>query len=461
VAVFDSRSGSPVSYQARIVRDGLVSLGSREYSAYFQDSYRRGRLSVTGGIRFDRQDDEALKATIPANRVLPDPLPAVRFPGADSGVVYNDVSPRLGIVWDVTGRATTVVKAAAARYWGIGNVSSAPLQPTRQTRLVYWWSDANHDGFVQPTELDFSRGAAATPSSNYDAANPGAVKSPATVDPRLTNDVTDELTLGFEHQLARHLTIRGAYVGRKSHQVQATFPINADGSLVSSETYDPVRWTPANCPAGAACPAVTYYQRSAPLPPWTALRNDGEYAWHHSVELVLHKRLADGWMLDASLEWSTAVRHFPRPTFDYTDPTNIEMWNGAAYSSLQPRWIARVAGAARLPWGGSTSAFLSAREGLPFVRGVTSPNRGALGSTVVDIEPYGSERYPAVSQIDVRIERSFKTGRLEIVPALDVFNALNSNVVLGRNRIQNTPTANNVTEIQAPRIVHIGVKVSF
>jgi len=461
VAVFDSRGGSPVSYQARIFRDGLISLDSRQYSAFFHDAYTRGRVTINGGMRFDHQDDAALEATIPANRILPDLLPAVRFPGADSGVEYNDVSPRLGLAWDVTGRATTVLKATAARYWGIGNASSAPLQPTRQTRLVYWWNDANHDGFVQTAELDLARGLAATPTSNYDAANPGSVRSPATVDQGLENDVTDQLTLGFEHHLARGVALRATYVGRKMHQLQATFPINADGSLVSSDTYDAVRWAPANCPPGAECPAVTYYQRSAALPPGTVLRNDGEYAWHHGVDLVLHKRMADGWTMEVSLAWNAAVRLFPRRTFDYTDPTNIDMRNGFEYSPLESHWIVKSSGSARMPLGFTTSGVLTARQGFPYARGVTSPNRGALGSTIVEIKPYGSERYQAVCRLDWRIERPFKAGRIEVIPLLDVFNALNSNVVLTRNRLQNTQSANGVTEILAPRSVHLDLRIGW
>ena len=323
VAVFDSRLGTPVPYQAQIVRDGIVNLGARRYSAFLEESYRRGRVSLDAGIRFDRQDDEALEAAIPANRVLPDLLPAVRFSGADSGVVYNDVAPRLGLAWDVTGGARTVLKATAARHWGVGNTSSAPLQPTGQTRLVYWWNDANQDSVVQSSELDLSRGPAATPSPNYDPANPASVRSPATVDPRLENHVTDELTVGFDRQLARHLTVRATYVGRKTRQVQSTFPIDADGSLVDSSTYEPVRWTASTCPTGASCPEVTYYRRAEALPAGTVLRNDGEYAWRHGLNLDVHKRMAGGWMLDISLEWNTAAWYFPRPTFDYTDPTSV------------------------------------------------------------------------------------------------------------------------------------------
>jgi hypothetical protein len=461
VAVFDSRSGSAVAYQARIVRDGMTDLGARTASAFVQDTYSRGRVTLDAGLRFDRQDDEAHATTITANQILPDLLPAVRFAGADSGVVFGDVSPQLGVVWDVAGNGRALFGATVARAFGAGNDSSAPLQPTGPTRLVYWWTDADGDGVVDRSELDFSRGFAATPSSNYDAANPASVRSPATVDPGLKNAITDELSLRFEREFARRLTLRVTYVGRRRHRVQRTVPIDAGGSLVASDTFVPVTWTPTNCPAGAECPTVTYYERAEALPSGTVVRNDGEYGWRHGLVVVLHKRMADGWMLNASARWEAAAWHYPRPTFDYTDPTNIAVSNGAEDEALGSHWSVEVTATARLPRGLTISGLVTARQGYPSVRGVTTPNRGALGSTVVDLKPYGSERYPAVRRVDWRCERSFRAGRLEIVPALNLFNLLNSNVVLARNRIQNTPTANDVTRILAPRAVRLDLGVAW
>ncbi len=56
-----------------------------------------------------------------------------------------------GSGWRGTSRAgrARCSRQQPPRHWGVGNTSSAPLQPTGQTRLVYWWNDANQDGFVQ------------------------------------------------------------------------------------------------------------------------------------------------------------------------------------------------------------------------------------------------------------------------------------------------------------------------
>jgi hypothetical protein len=66
-----------------------------------------------------------------------------------------------------------------------------------------------------------------------------------------------------------------------------------------------------------------------------------------------------------------------------------------------------------------------------------------------------------VSRLDWQIDRGFRAGRVKVVPVLAVSNVLNSNAVLARNRVQNTSTANDVTRIVAPRLVHIGASVAF
>lgn len=463
VAVFDSRSGRTLAYQARVVRDGLIDLASTRWSAYVQDSYRRGRFTADAGIRFDWQDDEALPTTVPPSAILPELLPAVLFPGADSGVVYRDWSPRFALACDLgPGRGRgSVVTVSVGRYAGSGNATSGVLQPTGQTRLTWWWSDANGDGSVARDELDLPRGQAAAPSPNYDPAAPDRVRGPASVDPGLKNDRTDEFTVGIARRFGRTVNVHGTYVWRRYYRLQDVFPVEADGSLVPSSSFVPVTWTATGCVPGAECPPVTYYQRSARLPVTRVRRNVGQYRRHQGVDVVVRKRLSHGWSMSATLAWNRGQHFFPAPTHDYTDPTNIAMWNGFAYSSLEARWTARLSGTFLLPARFSVSTVLAVREGFPFNRVVTSPNRGALGPTAVYLKPFGAERYPAVRSLDVRLDRVSRWGRLRIEPGLSIFNALNANTVLSRNRVQNSQSANQVDDILPPRFVRLHLALAW
>ena len=45
-------------------------------------------------------------------------MPAINFPGIDSGVVWNDVSPRLGFTYDVSGVGKSLVRGSYSIYYG-------------------------------------------------------------------------------------------------------------------------------------------------------------------------------------------------------------------------------------------------------------------------------------------------------------------------------------------------------
>jgi hypothetical protein len=99
------------------------------YSGYAQDEWRASsRLTVSAGLRY-----EVSKPFVDKNDALNAFHPGVqsqRFPNAPAGLVYpgdpgvprgtyatdkNNVAPRLGVVWDLTGRGRTTVRGA----WGI------------------------------------------------------------------------------------------------------------------------------------------------------------------------------------------------------------------------------------------------------------------------------------------------------------------------------------------------------
>jgi hypothetical protein len=116
-----------------------------------------------------------------------------------------------------------------------------------------------------------------TPTSNYDPNNPTAVTTPATVDPNLKNDITDELIIGFDHELMRNFGVGISFIGRKYHQSQGTY--RSDPADISA-AYVPVTFTvtcgnPATC--GTQTFTGTYYQRSTALHAATIRRNDSRY----------------------------------------------------------------------------------------------------------------------------------------------------------------------------------------
>jgi hypothetical protein len=119
-----SRFRNGVAVEADLYRDSNTERAIKQYYGYIQDSYSRGKLTINGGVRADYQDDEALPSSVPANPIIPDVLPAVNFPGADSGVSFFDVSPRLGVTYDLRGNGKTILKSNYAIYWEPGSTTA-------------------------------------------------------------------------------------------------------------------------------------------------------------------------------------------------------------------------------------------------------------------------------------------------------------------------------------------------
>lgn len=450
--------------EADITRDGDTNREMWQYSVYVSDAMKWKRATVTWGVRFDHQDDRAIASDIPANPILPDLLPAVDFKGADSGATYNDVAPRLAVAYDLDGNGRTVLKASAARYYGLGIYTAGTVNPTGQTTLSYFWNDLNGDLFVQRNELDFARGFRSTPSANYDPANPASVVSPNRVDPNLENDITDEFVASLDREVMTDFAIGISYIWRNYHNFQNAY------RNITPDFYSPVTFT-ANC-GNALCDersfAGTYYQRAVALPAGTLLRNDNASRSYNGIEITARKRFSHNWLMNSSFTWNNTILHYDGPADFSTsaDPTNFDFSDGRPSSGTSgingARWTAKLSGMYGLPWQMSVAAFWNLRDGTQFNRTIQSPNRTGAGGTVnVLIEPQGTTHYPIFSQLDVHWDKSFRFGQRRIQFNVDAFNVTNAATVLERQTRQNFSQANFVTDILAPRVVRLGLKVNF
>jgi hypothetical protein len=447
--------------EADITRDGDTNREMWQYSLYFSDSYKKDRATVTWGLRFDHQDDRAITSNIAANPILPDLLPAVNFTGADGGATYNDLAPRIGLAYDLKGTGRTVLKASAARYYGLGIYTAGSINPTGQTTLSYFWNDTNGDLTVQRNELDFARGFRSTPSANYDPANPSSVVSPNRIDEDLENDITDEFVAGVDHEVMANFAIGVSYIWRKYHNFQN------DYRNVTADTYSPVTFTSAcgNTLCDAPSYTATYYQRATAVPTGTVLRNDEASRSYNGIELTARKRFSNNWLMNSSFTFNNTILHYTGPgDFSTTaDPTNFDFTNGQDSGGLNgPRWTAKLSGMYGLPWQMSVAAFYNLRDGTQFNRTIQSPNRTGSGGTVnALIEPQGTTHYPTFSQLDLHWDKALRWGNRRVQFNVDVFNTFNASTVLGRQARQNFAQANYVTSILAPRVARLGVKVNF
>jgi hypothetical protein len=463
-----------------LTRDSHTVYRLTNISVYGQDTLTHGRLTLQLGVRYDRNHEKALAASVPANPLAPDWLPAATFGGTDTGVVFNNFSPRLGFTYDLSGRGKTLVHANGARYYGqvgTGNLASQ-INPLTAVTARYPWVDANGDKVAQANEVMVSNKPLAF-SGNWDPLNPTAVGTANTIDPNIKNDTTDEFIVGADHEIGRGVAVGANYIWRRYGDFQFTDTLGLEPS-----DFRAVQATPTCTVSGARCETVTYYEPVFQLPTVTRLTNftnDQYRRTFNGFELTGRKRMANHWMVNSSFTYnSTIVHNGFAGTFANTgtgliqeDPTNRAQRDGFQYDYLtagsglgnvyvNAKWLFKLSGQYQAPYSINVSAFYNARQGYPFEAVIRQGSRqNGLGQIDILLDPVGENRLPNYQNLDLHIERPIIFGSTHFVPSLDIFNVTNNNTVQAVRGVQNASNANFIQAIVAPRVIRFGIRVNW
>src|SRR5262249_44134173 len=301
--------------QVDLTRDGYTVYDLKNYSAYVQDAITKGRATIQAGLRYDYNQDTAQAASIAANPLGGPWLPAINFPGADPGVAFNNLSPRVGFTYDLSGTGRTLTKANYARYYGqVGNGGVAgTVNPVGTTTLRYPWVDANGNGRAENGEIALSANPLSA-STNWSAANPGNTVSANSVDPNLKNDTTDEFIVGVDHQVGARFAVGASYIWRR----YSNFAWNDRQGITTADwvarTFSPT----TGCQSAdglrteaSRCQTVTYYEPAFQQPTVIMLTNvPGYNRAFNGIELTAQKRMSDHWMLNSSFSYNSTNVHF-------------------------------------------------------------------------------------------------------------------------------------------------------
>ena len=125
---------------------------SDDHGVFIQDRWTVGRLTATGGLRYDFFYVNFPATTIGPGEFLPNRN--LSFPEAD-GVRWHDIEPRLGVAYDLFGNGKTALKASLNKYlpfYGLqlnvgteAGTFSTNMAPVARlvTSATRAWNDAN------------------------------------------------------------------------------------------------------------------------------------------------------------------------------------------------------------------------------------------------------------------------------------------------------------------------------
>ncbi len=296
----ERRFRTGVASEATLYRDTIVEYMLSTHAIYLQDTFTVNRMTLNLGLRWDHQDNEALPTSVPAHPFAPQWLPAVSFNGADSGVGWNDWSPRLGMTYDIQGNGKTVAKASYAMYYGQRAPSQlvSALNPVTLASIRFPWTDTNGDKTVQANELNYS--TILTFGGNYNPDNPSQLTTVGTVDPNVKNDRTREFIAGIDQELFTGFAVGASYIWRKYDQFSWNDTLNFGSSNYVAVTYTPPS-SSCTSPNQPRCETITYYEPTIAIPaPYVVTNQPDRYRDYNGFELAATKRYSEP--LDGQLQ---------------------------------------------------------------------------------------------------------------------------------------------------------------
>jgi hypothetical protein len=473
-------SGQTVSYRVNAGVPNRITEYLRDYrtysrvrykALYVQDSWTRGRLSAQGALRYDHSWSYYPEQSIGGTRFLPE---ITVFPESKGVIGYNDITPRMGLSYDLFGTGKTALKFNAGRYLeaavnGNGNYSAllpASRVPVSVTRT---WTDANGnfvpDCVLENPEAQDLRAAGGDFCARISNLNFGRSAPTLTYDPQIMQgwgvrpsdwqigltvqqEVLPRISLevGYTRRWLQNFTVTDNLLQAPSDFTQFSITAPSDprlpggGAYVVSGLYD------ANPNVSALADNFRTY-----APDYGKISQV-----YNGVDININARLRNGVQLQAGTSTGQRVTDYcdvrgrlPEQTGTFSTASEVPNYGPAnPYCHYAPGVTTRVtaAGTYTIPKiDVLLSGTFQSQPGIPLRADYAVPTSVAAESlgrplsnnaqfvTVNLLEP-GAIRAERDNRLDVRVGKIFRLGNQRANLSLDVYNLLNLDTVLTYNQ---------------------------
>jgi Carboxypeptidase regulatory-like domain len=461
---------------AKVVRDfGLAGEG-KYWSAYAGDTITFDRLTVNLGARWDRSISSVREASVQASPAVPSLMPGLTAPAVPNAIVWNTVTPRLGVTYALNQSRKTIVRGSYAMFASQLDSNRAPITVSQIPYYSYAYYaavDTNGNRLADLGEFGEFLGVAGFDPDHPELGNPDRIGD-------YSAPKTHELLFGVEHELFRNFGVSANVTWRRFTGINW---LRYRG-LTSGDFTEAGRLA-GTFPDGTSYNVPFYHANDDAIPDDFGQLYETRADYHQrflGFELAATKRMADNWMMRVGFSTndhreylgSSASTEDPTPYFTTTKaypnkdggPVMVPS-TGSGKSSIYmvlPKYQFILNGAYQAKWGVTFGMNYLMRQGYsaPFFE--LSDDAGDALSTqknVLLVDDVGKNRLPAVHSLDARVSKLFQYQRMNLNLDLDLFNLFNAGTVLGRDFDAASSTFNQVQEIMNPRIIRFGVRVSF
>ena len=440
----------------------------RKLAFFAQDQWTVKRFTVNGGLRWDLHSGSVPdRQTTGPNRHSP----LQTWPAVNDAPSWKDLSPRMGVAYDLFGDGKTALKATLNRYVVNDGVTfPASLNPLGfNASATRPWTDRNGDFFPQELELGpLSNSAFATAASTTQVDD--AIRRGWGV--RAFNW---ETSASIQHQLVSRVGVNFAYTRRWF----GNFTLTDNLALVPADYDEFCITAPTDARLGGVsgsrvCGLYDLAPAKRVVRPNNLINASENYgsqreSWH-GIDAIINARLPFRTTVSGGLSSGTEGNN-TQACFVVDSP------GVTRFCEINRPWRtgARFLGTVGLPWGVDAGVTLQANPGPEILANytVTSAQVGPIvqfvnpartsfsgGSATVSLVEPGTMFGDYMYQLDIRIAKSIRYRRMRGRLTLDLANILNANAVLVQNNTYGANWLRPAFSLQA-RLIKPGIQIEF
>lgn len=395
-------------------------------SGFAQDSWEvSDRLKINAGVRVNYYRGS-----------LDEPVGSVFKPEVA-------IAPRIGVTFDLFGDHTTAIKAHYGKYYENIVTSKFSGLAILPDWAGLWW-----DGVEW---IEFWRG-------NFGATT-------TSMDDSLSMPYMHQFTVGIERELFKDLSIGVNYISRLNKNfidrvllngVFEPMPFNYEGQ--SYTVYNQV-----NDPSDNQYLITNVHEGDYPIIGFEPERR------YWGLEFLLNKKFSNNWTLMASYVYSKATGNMDNwsggrgfnaqgNSSMFTEPNN--QINAQGRLSIDPTHMVKIQGSFVLPLDINVGFNFSFITGNTYNKSIRVDTVSQRAPNIL-ADPAGSVyRYPDQTNLDLRIQKDFRFGKIRVGVLADVFNLFNAGTVYDVVTLAG-PEFGNTEDIVYPRRFRVGLRVYF